>query len=123
MKESAKFKTEARKRRAARVRRRVQGNAERPRLSVYRSNRHIFAQIIDDEAGRTLAAASSLKVEAAPDEELSGKVAKAKAVGVELGKQAQEKGIREVVFDRAGYRYHGRVAALADGVRSGGVKF
>jgi large subunit ribosomal protein L18 len=123
MKETAKFKQEARRRRAARVRRRVRGNVDRPRLSVHRSNRHIFAQIIDDDAGTTLVAVSSLSINASADEDLSGKVAVAKAVGVELAKRAQDKGIREVVFDRAGYRYHGRVAALADGVRSGGVKF
>jgi large subunit ribosomal protein L18 len=123
MRESAKFKQEARKRRASRVRRRVHGNAARPRLSVFRSNRHISAQIIDDESGRTLVAASSLKMEAPQDEEVSGKVAVAKAVGALLAQRAQEQGISEVVFDRAGYRYHGRIAALADSVRKAGVKF
>jgi large subunit ribosomal protein L18 len=122
MRESSKFKHEARGRRAARVRRKVRGTSERPRLSVRRSNRHIFAQLIDDDRGVTMAWASSLKMSAAATEDLTAKVAVAKAVGAELAKRAQDKGIDEVVFDRAGYKYHGRVAALAEGARSGGLK-
>jgi len=123
MAENVKFKREARIRRAGRVRRKVRGTAERPRLSVFRSNRHIVAQLVDDDAGRTLAAASSLKMEAPSIEGVEGKVAYAKAVGLELAKRAQEAGVTEVVFDRAGYKFHGRVAALAQGARDGGLKF
>jgi large subunit ribosomal protein L18 len=123
MAENSKFKREARRRRALRVRRHVRGDAARPRLSVFRSNRHIVAQIIDDDSGRTLAAASSLKLEQPSLEGVSGKIAFAKAVGLELAKRAQAAGVTEVVFDRAGYKYHGRVAALAQGARDGGLKF
>jgi large subunit ribosomal protein L18 len=123
MSENPKFKREARRRRALRVRRSVRGSAARPRLSVFRSNRHIVAQIIDDENGKTLVAASSLKLEQPSLDGVAGKVAYAKAVGLELAKRARAAGVTEVVFDRAGYRYHGRVAALAQGARDGGLKF
>jgi len=124
MKESTQFKREARIRRQKRVRRKVAGSAGRPRLSVFRGHRHIFAQLIDDEAGVTLAEASSLKAEGAKAEEGEGrKCAVARAVGGELARKAQEKGIEAVVFDRGGYQYHGRVAALAKGAREGGLKF
>lgn len=124
MRENAKFRREARIRRSDRVRRKVEGSPERPRLAVYRSNRHIFAQLIDDLGGRTLAAASDLKIEGDPGiEGMTAKVARAKAVGMELAKAAKEAGIDAAVFDRAGYRYHGRVAALAEGAREGGLKF
>ena len=105
-------------RRHARVREKVRGSAARPRLAVYRSLTHIYAQLIDDEAGKTLAAASSLEAK-------DGKTKKAdaaKSVGTQLGERAKAKGISEVVFDRGGYRYHGRVKALADGVRAAGVR-
>ena len=109
-------------RRHVRVRRKVRGTAERPRVCVFRSLRHIYAQVVDDYAGRTLAAVSSL------DPALRGKVtgrnsAGAAAVGEELAKKAAAAGITEVVFDRGGYRYHGRVQALAEGARKGGLKF
>jgi large subunit ribosomal protein L18 len=103
------------------VRKQVTGAAVRPRLVVTRSARHIFAQLIDDTAGHTLAAASSL------DESIRGsdadKKAKARQVGELLARRAAEAGVTAAVFDRAGYRYHGRVAALADGARESGLEF
>lgn len=123
MRESAQFKREARRRRAKRVRHSVRGSARRPRLAVFRSNKHIFAQIVDDEAGKTLVAAHDLKIEAPSFEGLSAKVARAKAVGLAVAELAKDEGIEEIVFDRAGYQYHGRVAALAEGAREGGLKF
>jgi large subunit ribosomal protein L18 len=107
-------------RRHLRVRKRVSGSTIRPRLVVNRSARHMFAQIVDDSAGRTLAAASTL------DDSIRGtegdKTAKARKVGELLAQRAAEAGIEAVVFDRGGYHYHGRVAALADGAREGGLK-
>lgn len=104
-----------------RIRKKLSGSAGRPRLSVYRSLNHIYAQIIDDLAGRTLAAASSL------DDEVQGahkgNVKTAGAVGELIGKRAAEKGIKQVVFDRSGYLYHGRVKALADAARQAGLEF
>ncbi|MDQ3974499.1 MAG: 50S ribosomal protein L18 [Actinomycetota bacterium] len=114
-------KRAARQRRHARVRRRVRGTAERPRLVVYRSNTGTYAQIVDDRAGRTLVAASSLDKSLLPDGE--GKVGVAKAVGRLVAERARETGIRQVVFDRGGNRYHGRVRALAEGARRGGLEF
>ena len=113
-------KNKTRQKRHLRVRNRVAGTAERPRLNVFRSLAHIYAQVIDDEKGMTLAAASSL------DKDFQGKggnIAAAKAVGAAIAKKALEKGITEVVFDRGGYIYHGRVAALAEAAREGGLKF
>jgi large subunit ribosomal protein L18 len=106
-------------RRHLRVRKKVAGSASRPRLVVNRSARHMFAQIVDDGAGRTLAAASTLDPSIRTAE--GDKTAKARKVGELLAQRAAEAGIAAVVFDRGGYRYHGRVAALADGVREGGV--
>jgi len=105
-------------RRHARVREKVRGTAARPRLAVYRSLAQIYAQVIDDEAGKTLAAASSLDTK----DSKTKKSARAKAVGTAIGERAKKAGITEVVFDRGGYRYHGRVKALAEGVRAAGVK-
>ncbi|MDX6390907.1 MAG: large subunit ribosomal protein [Streptosporangiaceae bacterium] len=109
-----------RARRHLRVRKKVTGSAIRPRLVVNRSARHMFAQIVDDTVGRTLAAASTL------DADVRGvdgdKTAKARRVGELLAQRAKDAGIAAVVFDRGGYRYHGRVAALADGAREGGLK-
>jgi len=113
-------KNKTRQKRHLRVRNRVAGTAERPRLNVFRSLAHIYAQVIDDEKGMTLAAASSL------DKDFQGKggnIAAAKAVGAAIAKKALAKGITEVVFDRGGYIYHGRVAALAEAAREGGLKF
>ncbi len=112
-----------RKRRHARVRAKVEGTASRPRLCVFRSLDHIYAQIIDDSRGHTLATASTLDPEI--KDEITGKVktAKAELVGSLVAKRALTKGINQVVFDRGGYKYHGRVKALADAARHGGLKF
>ena len=112
----AKTKREARLRRHARVRKKVRGEADRPRLAVYRSNRHIYAQLIDDRAERTLAAASDAEVTAANPTE------RAKAVGALLATRAKDAGIDTVVFDRGGFQFHGRVAAVAAGAREGGLE-
>jgi large subunit ribosomal protein L18 len=111
---------QARVRRHRRVRKRVVGTAVRPRLCVFRSNRHIYAQVIDDTAGVTLAAAST--AEAGLREGATGNVAAAKAVGQLVGERAKAAGIHQVVFDRGGFRYHGRVAALCDGARAAGLE-
>lgn len=108
-----------RKIRHKRVRKKVVGTAERPRLCVYRSLRHIIAQAIDDDAGVTLAYASSLE----KDVSGGGAVVGAKQVGKRIAERLKEKGIKQVVFDRGGYRYAGRVAALADSAREGGLQF
>lgn len=114
----------ARLRRKKRIRKKVFGTALRPRLCVYRSLKHTYAQIIDDERGMTLVAASTLSPELKGQiESISGKVAAAKLVGQLIGKKALEKGINKVVFDRNGYLYHGRVQALADGAREAGLDF
>jgi large subunit ribosomal protein L18 len=110
----------ARVRRHLRVRKKVSGSASMPRLVVNRSARHMFAQIVDDSVGRTLAAASTLDATIRAGE--GDKTAKARRVGELLAQRATEAGIESVVFDRGGYRYHGRVAALADGAREGGLK-
>ena len=103
-----------------RIRRKIQGTAERPRLSVYRSNRAIYCQLIDDVQGHTLLAASTMDKEV-PN--TGNKVEQSKAVGKLLGERAKAAGITTLVFDRGGYLYHGRVKALAEGVREGGLKF
>jgi large subunit ribosomal protein L18 len=114
-------KSAARARRQIRVRKKVFGGAQRPRLVVTRSARHISAQVIDDTQGRTLASASSMEAELRA---ASGdKSDKAKQVGGLLAERAKSVGVEKVVFDRAGYKYHGRVAALADGAREGGLGF
>jgi large subunit ribosomal protein L18 len=113
-----------RRRRHERVRKRVSGSAERARLTVFRSHLHIYAQIVDDTKGHTLVAASSLKqATVQPAEGETRQLAQAKAVGRDLAARAKEKGILQVSFDRSGYRYHGRVAALAQGAREGGLQF
>ena len=101
-----------------RVRNKISGTAERPRLTVFRSNKQIYAQVIDDTEGKTLAAASSLKIT-----EKVTKMQQAAMVGELIAKRAQEAGITAVVFDRNGYLYHGRVKELADAARNGGLKF
>ncbi|MBF4509570.1 MAG: 50S ribosomal protein L18 [Aeromicrobium sp.] len=110
-------------RRQRRVRGKVSGTAERPRLRVSRSNLHIYAQVIDDVAGRTLVSASSVDPELRSALKSGANIDAAKVVGEALGRRAVEAGITEVVFDRGGRLYHGRVAALADGARSAGLKF
>ncbi len=110
----------ARKKRHVRVRGKISGTAQCPRLNVYRSLSNIYAQLIDDEAGVTLAQASTVEKDFA---QYGGNVEAAKAVGKKIAERATEKGIKECVFDRGGYVYHGRVAALADGAREGGLEF
>lgn len=110
---------EARARRKRRVRGKISGVAERPRLAVFRSNKAIYAQIVDDAEGRTLVAARSAEVDARGLD----KTAVAKKVGELVASRAKERGIAKVVFDRSGYLYHGRVKALAEGAREGGLEF
>ncbi len=111
----------ARVARHKRVRKNISGTAERPRLSVFRSNKHMYAQIIDDVNRVTLCAASTL--EAGFEGEASGNAEAAKQVGLMIAKKAEEKGIKNVVFDRGGFVYHGRVKELAEGAREGGLEF
>ena len=117
----AKAKREGRLRRHARVRRKVEGTASRPRLAVYRSNRHIYAQLIDDGAAATLAAASDAEI---PGDRTAGpgKTDRAKEVGKLIAGRAKEAGIERVVFDRGGRKFHGRVAAVAEGAREEGLQ-
>ncbi|MBR3941871.1 MAG: 50S ribosomal protein L18 [Clostridia bacterium] len=111
----------ARVARHKRVRKNISGTAERPRLSVFRSNKHMYAQIIDDVNRVTLCAASTL--EAGFEGEASGNAEAARQVGLMIAKKAEEKGIKNVVFDRGGFVYHGRVKELAEGAREGGLEF
>jgi large subunit ribosomal protein L18 len=111
------LKVKGRIRRHSRVRKKVSGTSERPRLAVYRSNRHIYAQLIDDAAGRTVASASTLAVTDGEDP-----MAKAKAVGLDLAAKAKSAGVAKVTFDRGGFIYHGRVQAVAEGAREGGLE-
>ena len=113
-------KNKARQKRHLRVRNHIAGTAQRPRLNVYRSLANIYAQVIDDEKGVTLVSASS---QDKGFENYGGNIEAAKAIGTEIAKRALEKGITEVVFDRGGYVYHGRVAALAEAAREAGLKF
>jgi len=106
-----------------RIRKRLTGSEARPRLAVFRSNKHIYAQIIDDSKGTTLTAASSLDADAKKDVKHGGNVAAAKAVGKLVAERAKAKGIDAVLFDRGGFLYHGRVKALAEGAREAGLKF
>ena len=110
----------ARERRHRRIRGKVAGTAERPRLAVFRSNKGIFAQLVDDDSGRTIAGASWLGL---PKSFKGDKSEQAAAVGKAIAEAAKKAGIESVVFDRGGYLYHGRVKALADGAREGGLKF
>ena len=105
----------------SRIRKRLRGGVERPRLNVFRSQKHIYAQIVDDLKGHTVAAASSREKDFA--EKKGGTVAAAKLVGKLVAQRAKEKGLQQVAFDRGGYQYHGRVKALADAAREGGLKF
>jgi len=113
-------KEEKRKKRHKRIRKKVFGTAEKPRLCVFRSNKHIYAQLIDDTKSHTLLAASDLELKL---EKKLTKVEKAKEVGKLLAKKALAKNIKKIVFDRAGYKYHGRIKALAEGAREGGLEF
>ncbi|SHK80969.1 50S ribosomal protein L18 [Alicyclobacillus tolerans] len=113
----------SRQKRHLRVRAKVNGTAERPRLNVFRSNKHIYAQVIDDVQGVTLCSASSLDKELRDELSNGGNVDAAKKIGELVAKRALAKGIRSVVFDRGGYLYHGRVQALADAAREAGLEF
>jgi large subunit ribosomal protein L18 len=118
-----KAKAAALARRQRRVRGKVRGDATRPRLRVTRSSAHIYAQVIDDVAGVTIAAAASNDAELRSALKSGSNIDAAKAVGEAVGRRAMEKGVNEVIFDRGGHLYHGRVKALADGARSAGLKF
>jgi len=124
MKKRAKPRLEGRDRRHLRIRKKVTGTAERPRLSVFRSLNHIYCQLVDDLSGRTLLSVSSRDKDLLdPLKSAKGKVARSKVVGQRLAARAKEKGIDRVCFDRSGYLYHGRVKAVADGAREGGLNF
>ena len=116
-----KSRIQLRRRRHLRVRRKVAGTAERPRLVVFRSLRHIYAQLVDDDRGVTLLGVSDASE--GVDTTTAGKVNRAKATGKLLAEKAKAAGVTKVVFDRAGYRYHGRVQAVAEGAREGGLEF
>lgn len=118
-----KTREEMRKRRHVRVRKRIAGTKERPRLNVYRSLNQIYAQVIDDLAGHTLVSASTLDPELKTKIKDMKRVEQAKLVGSLIAERALEKGIKQVIFDRGGYRYHGRVRALADAAREAGLEF
>jgi len=125
----SKIKKEARYRRHKRVRIKIFGTKERPRLCVFRSTKHIYAQIIDDEKGKTLIAASDLELKKSKKSKITGKhragakTEKAKEVGKLIAEKALGKKIEKVIFDRGGYQYHGRVKALTEGAREGGLQF
>lgn len=114
-------KLNARKKRHFRIRKRVNGTASKPRMSVFRSNKEIYVQLIDDENSQTLASASSREKDIAAQK--SAKTESSKLVGAAIARKSAELGITEVVFDRNGYLYHGRIKAVADGAREGGLKF
>ena len=114
-------KQESRQRRHLRVRKKVRGTAARPRLAVFRSAKHIYAQVIDDVSGRTLASASTMEADLRSG--ATGNVAAATKVGERVGERAKAAGVTGVVFDRGGYRYHGRVAAVAEAARAAGLEF
>ncbi len=118
-KSRGKSKTAARNRRHARLRKHISGTPERPRLSVTRSSRHVFVQVIDDEAGKTVASASTMETELRSFD--GDKTAKARKVGELIAERAKAVGVEAVVFDRGGNAYHGRVAAIAEGAREGGL--
>lgn len=118
-----KDKRLARLRRKRRIRKKISGVTSRPRLSVFRSARHIYAQIIDDSEGHTLVSASTLDPELRSESKADGKITKATEVGKLIAQRALAKGIKKVVFDRGGFIYHGRVKALAEGARKGGLEF
>jgi len=106
-----------------RIRKKLAGSPARPRLAVFRSQAHIYAQVIDDDAGKTLCAASTLDKDLKTEKQKGANVAAAKAVGQLIATRAKEKGIQAVVFDRGGFQYHGRIKALADAAREAGLKF
>jgi len=120
------YKKESREKRHRSLRKRIEGTAERPRLAIFRSSRHIYAQVIDDLANKTLVGTSDLAFGDGPEAgktDDTGKKAQAKKVGAAIAKKCLDKGIDKVVFDRAGFKYHGRISALAEGAREAGLKF
>ena len=120
----ANSKKDSREKRHRSIRKRISGSTERPRLAVFRSARHIYAQVIDDLAKKTLVSTSDvLSKKEGGGKDAGKKRDRAKAVGAAIAKKCLEKGIDKVVFDRAGYKYHGRISALADGAREAGLKF
>ena len=120
---SKKSRSEVRVNKHRRLRNRFSGTAERPRLAVFRSNNHMYAQIIDDTVGKTLVSASTLQKEVKAELEKTNNVDAAAYLGTVIAKRAIEKGIKEVVFDRGGFIYHGKVQALADAAREAGLEF
>ncbi len=120
---SSKLKAKRRLRRKRHVRHHVSGTPARPRMSVYRSVAHIYVQLIDDEGGNTICAASTMDKEVRDSLSTKGNCDAAKAVGAKLAERAQAAGLKSVVFDRNGFKYHGRVKALADAAREGGLEF
>ena len=120
---STNIRYQARLKRKKRIRKKIYGTPQRPRLSVFRSARHIYAQVVDDTEGRTLAAASTVDKSALSGSKFENKVEAAKFVGKLIGERAVEKGIKEVVFDRNGFLYHGRIKSLSEGAREAGLVF
>jgi len=120
---SPQRRKELRRKRQKRIRTKVTGSAERPRLSVFRSAKHIYAQIIDDSQGMTLVSASTMEPDVRAGQKFDSKLAAAQFIGKRVGERAAEKGIRTVVFDRGGFMYHGRVKAVSEGAREAGLDF
>lgn len=116
-------KQKLRNRRKARIKSKITSTADKPRLCVFRSNKYIYSQIIDDTKGETIASSCDCKVKKADHKKYTGKTAKAYEAGMEIGKKALEKNIKRVIFDRNGYKYHGRLKALAEGAREAGLQF
>ena len=117
------IRQQARLKRKKRIRKKIYGTAQRPRLSVFRSARHIYAQVVDDTAGHTLAAASTMDKDALSGSKFENKVEAAKFIGKMVGERAIGKGIKEVIFDRNGFLYHGRIKSLSEGAREAGLVF
>jgi large subunit ribosomal protein L18 len=119
----SELRTESRRRIRSRIRRRVKGSQERPRLAVFKSGRHIYAQVIDDRTGATIAHASSLDAALKSEKKLAANRETATRVGTLVAERAKQKGVARVVFDRGGYIYHGKIKALAEAARQGGLEF
>ena len=117
------LRTQARLKRKKRIRKKLVGTANQPRLCVFRSAKHIYAQVIDDSIGQTLAAASSLEKTVRESSEAKNKLSAANSVGKIVGQRALEKGVKKIVFDRNGFLYHGRIKAVSEGAREAGLKF
>ena len=120
---STNIRQQARVKRKKRIRKKINGTTQRPRLSVFRSARHIYAQVVDDTAGHTLAAASTMDKDALSGSKVENKVEAAKFVGKLVGERAIGKGIKEVILDRNGFLYHGRIKSLSEGARESGLVF